>query len=96
MALQLGNGGGTPPEAKDGETDTQVERLQGRGHQGVTVATLLVEGAAPSGEAKQQLRQAIEASSRTAESELENQRIPASLRRVAADYFDRIQGRTDD
>ena len=96
MALRLGTGGGQPPDTKDGETGTQAERLQGRGHQGVTVASLLVEGAAPSGEAKKELRQAIEASARIAESDLDNQRIPASLRRVAAEYFDRIQGRTDD
>ena len=42
------------------------------------------------------LRQVIEASARTAESDLQNQRIPGSLRQVAEDYFDRIQGRTDD
>lgn len=96
MALKLGGGGGQPPDTKDGETGTQVKRLNGAGHRGVTVATLLVEGEAPSGEAKKQLRQVIEASARTAESDLQNQRIPGSLRQVAEDYFDRIQGRTDD
>jgi hypothetical protein len=56
----------------------------------------LIEGEAPSGEARHELRQAVEAGMRTAESELENQRIPVTLRQVARDYFDRLQGRTED
>lgn len=96
MALQLGGGGGQVPDARDGETGTRPEQVGGGGHRGVTVATLLVEGEAPSGEARTELRQAVEASARQAEAELQNQRVPLSLRQVARDYFDRLQGRTDD
>jgi len=42
------------------------------------------------------MRTAVAASSRLAESDLEQQRVPASLRQVARDYFDRLQGRTED
>lgn len=94
--LQLGPGGGASPAAKDGETSSTPEKLTGKAHPGQTVATLLVEGDAPSGEAKATLRQAIQAGSRIAESELKTQRVPASLRQVAQDYFDRLQGRTED
>jgi hypothetical protein len=94
--LQLGRGGGQRPEAKDGETSSRPETVSGRGHQGVTVATILVDGEAPTGEAKEIMRTAVAASSRLAESDLEQQRVPASLRQVARDYFDRLQGRTED
>ena len=96
VALQLGGGGGQVPDARDGETGTQPEQLGGGGRGGVTVATLLVEGEAPSGEARTELRLAVEASARQAESDLQNQRVPVSLRQVARDYFDRLQGRADD
>ncbi|MEE2888922.1 MAG: hypothetical protein VX404_00585 [Planctomycetota bacterium] len=96
VALQLGGGGGQVPDAKDGDTGTNPQQLNGGGRGGVTVATLLVEGEAPSGEARTQLRQAVEASARQAESELQNQRVPVTLRQVARDYFDRLQGRSDD
>ncbi|MDE0959266.1 MAG: hypothetical protein OSB09_00635 [Planctomycetota bacterium] len=94
--MQLGLGGGSSPSAKDGETSSTPEKLPGKAHPGQTVATLLVEGEAPSGEAKAILRQAVKAGSRIAESELKIQRVPASLRQVAQDYFDRLQGRTED
>ncbi|MGE4620003.1 MAG: hypothetical protein AAEJ04_09380 [Planctomycetota bacterium] len=94
--MQLGAGGGSAPDTREGSTDTTPEKVSGGGHQGVTVATLLIEGEAPSGEARQELRQAVESGIRTAESELENQRVPVTLRQVARDYFDRLQGRTED
>ncbi len=96
QGLQLGAGGGTRPEAKDGDTENQPETLNGGGRGGVTVATILVEGEAPAGDARVSLQQAVEASSRIAESDLDRQRVPATLRQLAEDYFDRLKGRTED
>ncbi len=81
--------GGTPGQLKP-------EQLPGGGSGGQIVSTLLTRGEAPTGDAKREFVEAVQSSGRLAETEIEKQRLPASLRKVTRDYFDRLQGRTDD
>ncbi|MAJ29070.1 hypothetical protein CBD41_06795 [bacterium TMED181] len=63
---------------------------------GKIVSTFLTRGEAPAGEARREFSETVASSSRVAESEIEKQRLPAALKKVTRDYFDRLQGRTDD
>ncbi|MCI0652471.1 MAG: hypothetical protein L0Z55_11385 [Planctomycetes bacterium] len=86
-----GTGMGERPEAKDGASQTQLERLSGARHRGEIAGSYLVEGEAPKGAAAIELREAALAGQRFAEESLDQERIPADLREIPRRYFERIQ-----
>ena len=88
-------GGGNP--GIGGDPGQLVDpQLPSGGSGGQIVSTMLVRGEAPSGEAKKEFSKAVEASGRLSESEIEQQRLPSALQKVAKDYFDRLQGNSSD
>ncbi|MGA1780788.1 MAG: hypothetical protein ACO4CW_10700 [Planctomycetota bacterium] len=88
-----GRGGGTPPESAPGETETELQTLTGRKHQGEMIGSFLEKGEAPAGESSVELAETVRSSQRLAEESLERERIPAELRKVAREYFEKLNER---
>jgi len=88
-----GRGGGTPPESAPGETETELQTLTGRKHQGEMSGSSLEKGEAPAGESSVELAETVRSSQRLAEESLERERIPAELRKVAREYFEKLNER---
>ncbi len=92
-----GQGGGNPEEIGGKPGEFKTEQFPGGGpNPGKIVSTILTRGEAPTGEARREFVETVKSSSKIAESEIEKQRLPASLKKVTRDYFDRLQGRSDD
>ncbi len=89
----VGRGSSPPGEAPPGETGNEPDQVSGHRHQGKMIGSFLEKGEAPVGEARVEVVEALRASARVAEESLEKERIPAELRRVARDYFDRLTKR---
>lgn len=88
-----GGGGAPPGEAPAGETGSDPAQLSGHRHPGKMVGSFLEKGEAPAGEARTEVAEALRASQRVAEESLEKERIPAELRQVAKDYFEKLNRR---
>ena len=88
-----GGGGGKPPEAGDGKTGNDPAQLSGNQHPGRTIGSFLVEGEAPRGDSRAELKEVLQASRRFAEEAIQHERIPAELRQVVEDYFNRLNER---
>ena len=88
-----GQGNAPPGEAPPGETGNKAEQLAGHRHQGEMIGSFFEKGAAPAGESQAELVEAIRASQRVAEESLEKERIPAELREVAKQYFEKLNER---
>lgn len=88
-----GRGSSPPGEAPEGPTGNSPEQLTGQKHQGKMIGSFLEKGEAPAGEAQLAVEEAIRASQRLAEESLEKERIPAELREVAREYFERLNRR---
>jgi len=88
-----GRGSSPPGEAPEGPTGSTPEQLTGPKHRGKMIGSFLEKGEAPPGEAQLEIEQAIRASQRLAEESLEKERIPAELREVAREYFERLNRR---
>ncbi|MGE3164475.1 MAG: hypothetical protein AB7O52_06200 [Planctomycetota bacterium] len=85
-----GKGGARPPEAPPGETSEHAERLQGQRHQGKMIGSFLEQGMPPTGEARVELQNLIISGTRYAEQSLERERIPAELKEIPKQYFEKI------
>lgn len=72
------------------DTGSKAEKLKGERHKGKIVGSYLKQGEAPKGEAKLELEQAIRSGSRIAEEALEQERMPAELKEIPKQYFDRL------
>lgn len=78
------------PEAAGGETAAKPEQLHGERHQGKMIGSFLEQGMPPTGEARLELQQLILSESRYAEQSLEQERIPAELKEIPKQYFEKI------
>lgn len=89
----FGRGNAPPPESAPGETGSKPTKLSAAGrHKGKIVGSFLKEGKAPKGEAKLELQEFISSGSRLAEESLERERLPAELKEIPRQYFERISG----
>jgi hypothetical protein len=88
-----GGGGGLPGEAPPGETGHDPSQVTAPRHPGKMIGSFLEKGEAPAGEARLEVEEALRSSARVAEESLEKERIPAEMRRVARDYFERLNRR---
>ncbi len=90
-----GQGQGNSPPGEDplGKTGTKEEQLSGPRHKGEMIGSFLEKGEAPAGEARVEVAEAIRAGQRVAEESLDKERIPAELREVAKQYFEKLNER---
>ena len=92
MGLGAGRGFGPRPEAPEADTGRKATQVRGPHHQGKMIGSFLEKGEAPRGEARIELEELILAGQRLAEQSLERERIPAELKAIPREYFERIQG----
>lgn len=79
-----------PPEADPGETGTTPGQLKGERHKGKMIGSFLEKGLPPRGDTKVELRDMIISGKRYAEQSLERERIPAELKEIPKQYFEKI------
>ena len=90
--LGAGQGYGPRPDAPESETGRQPTRLRGPHHKGKMLSSYLEKGEAPTGDAQVELLNLILEGQRIAEQSLERERIPAELKEIPIQYFEKIQG----
>ena len=90
-----GQGRGSSPPGEDplAKTGTKEEHVTGPRHKGEMIGSFLEKGEAPAGESQVEIAEAVRASQRVAEESLEKERIPAELREVAKQYFEKLNER---